>query len=105
VNRRVLSALVSLARVHEVKETPDVDVVTFDRAYGQHGVVQHALSFDDEILYNRLAQELCGVGETVQDDPVGAELLRATLRGDLPTFITDGAAVPLLAPRKKDADG
>jgi len=102
MNRRVLAALVTLADLHRAEEDPTAQL-EISTMYGRHGVALRALEDADDALYQALAKQLCEKGETVDDDPVGAELLRRACSGTLPYQVTGDEAAEryahLLAPR------
>jgi len=88
MNRRVLAALLTLADVHEAKETPDATDEQMGNAYGRHGVALAALLDDyDHILYGRIAGTLCAAAETIHTDPEGAALLELARGRELPTRV------------------
>ena len=80
MNRRVLAALVTLADVHEAKETG----VGLDSAYGRGGYVRHQLSDSDYELYESLAIQICAEGKVIQGDPFAEQLLRQARDRTLP---------------------
>jgi hypothetical protein len=102
MNRRVLAALVTLADLHRAEEDPTAQL-EISTLYGRHGVALRALEDADEELYQSLAKQLCEKRETIEDDPVGAELLRRACSGTLPYQVTGAEACEryahLLAPR------
>lgn len=90
MNRRVLAALITLADVHEAKET---DSRGLDVAYCRHG---HAMSKfrddEDDELYETIVKALCKAGETIHSDVEAAMFLNRARITALPS--TPEAARP-----------
>ena len=111
MNRRVLAALVCLARVHRMKEEATPDHVLSDSVYGALGVALETLDVHDQVLYEELARRLCKDEETIASDPVGVKILDAACAGLLLSSIAqvrdDPSQSAFLEPRPKrprDAD-
>lgn len=85
MNRRVLAALITLADVHEAKETG----VGANDAYGRGGVMLDQLAEDDYALYEKLAEQLCAEAKVVTDDPEAQALLHHARHRTLPTHAAD----------------
>jgi hypothetical protein len=110
MNRRVLAALITLADLHRAEEDPTMEL-EISAAYGRHGVALRALDPGDEETYHEIARRISASRapggrlrwkETIDDDPVGAELLMRARAGTLPYRIKaedEDKYAHLLAPR------
>ena len=93
MNRRVLAALLTLADIHEVKETEGGNE-RFDDAYGRGGYVLDKLSDEDQQLYQSLAQALCEKAMCIGDDPEGEAMLTHVRDRTLPRYCSEPMGAP-----------